>query len=166
LLDDRAWLFILRHLFQNAEFALPAAGLPTTFTWALTGVALLVMLLSLAPLARLVRLELEWPGPLERFFDFFEPFHLVNSYGLFSVMTTERPEIIIEGSGDGARWVAYEFKWNPGDPKRAPRFVAPHHPRLDWQMWFAALGFAGGNPWFIRFLLRLLEGSPAVLSLL
>ena len=96
----------------------------------------------------------------------FEPFHLVNSYGLFSVMTTERPEIIIEGSRDGVNWQAYELKWKPGDVKRSPRFVAPHQPRLDWQMWFAALGYYPNNPWLRRFLMRLLEGSPAVLSLL
>jgi len=81
-------------------------------------------------------------------------------------MTTQRPEIIVEGSLDGVSWLPYEFKWKPGDPKRAPRFVAPHQPRLDWQVWFAALGFYPNNPWFWRFLVRLLEGSPAVLSLL
>ena len=39
-------------------------------------------------------------------------------------------------------------------------------PRLDWQMWFASLGTFEQNPWFGRFLLRLLEGSPDVLGLL
>src|SRR3989442_11035141 len=81
-------------------------------------------------------------------------------------MTNERPEIIVEGSNDAAAWQEYEFKWKPGAIKRAPRFVAPHQPRLDWQMWFAALGYFPNNPWFGRFLIRLLEGSPAVLSLL
>ena len=33
-------------------------------------------------------------------------------------------------------------------------------------MWFAALGNYRRNPWFIRFLERLLEGSPEVLALL
>ena len=30
----------------------------------------------------------------------------VNSYGLFAVMTTERREIIVEGSNDGTNWLA------------------------------------------------------------
>jgi hypothetical protein len=81
-------------------------------------------------------------------------------------MTIERPEITIEGSDDGENWSAYEFKWKPGDPKRAPKFVAPHQPRLDWQMWFAALGYYANNPWLRRLLLRLLENSADVLALL
>lgn len=89
-----------------------------------------------------------------------------NGYGLFMVMTTERPEILVEGSRDGIDWRPYEFRWKPGDPARRPRFVAPHQPRLDWQMWFAALGGYEDNRWVESFLGRLLEGSPAVLGLL
>jgi hypothetical protein len=94
------------------------------------------------------------------------PFSLVNHYGLFSIMTTSRPEIVIEGSADGTEWRAYHFRFKPGDPAAAPRFVAPHQPRLDWQMWFAALGSCEENPWLQRLMVRLLEGSPPVLSLL
>jgi len=94
------------------------------------------------------------------------PFRSINSYGLFAVMTVSRPEIIVEGSRDGRTWVEYEFRWKPGNLKRRPAFVAPHQPRLDWQMWFAALGSYRHNPWFINFLQRLLEGSPEVLALL
>jgi hypothetical protein len=89
-----------------------------------------------------------------------------NGYGLFRVMTTERPEIVVEGSRDGAIWSAYEFRWKPNGPRDRPLLVAPHQPRLDWQMWFAALGDARHNPWFMNFLVRLLEGSPEVLDLL
>jgi hypothetical protein len=81
-------------------------------------------------------------------------------------MTTARPEIIVEGSNDGQTWVPYEFKYKPDDLKRRPHFVAPHQPRLDWQMWFAALGNYQGNRWFINFCVRLLQGSPEVLRLL
>jgi len=90
----------------------------------------------------------------------------VNSYGLFRVMTKERPEIIIEGSYDALDWKPYEFKWKAGDLDRPPRFVEPHQPRLDWQMWFAALGDPRQNPWFFALVQRLLEGSPDVLALL
>jgi hypothetical protein len=73
---------------------------------------------------------------------------------------------VIEGSDDGLTWQAYEFRWKPGDPARAPEFVAPHQPRLDWQMWFAALGELRASPWLVGLMERLLEGSPPVLALL
>jgi lipase maturation factor 1 len=94
------------------------------------------------------------------------PFRLASPYGLFAVMTTVRPEIVVEGSADGRTWKAYEFKWKPGDPAERPRFVAPHQPRLDWQMWFAALGRYQDNAWYMDFLARLLQGSPGTLGLL
>jgi hypothetical protein len=94
------------------------------------------------------------------------PLRLVNSYGLFAVMTTTRPEIIVEGSNDGSTWRAYEFRDKPGDVRRAPPIVAPHQPRLDWQMWFAALGTYQQNRWFESFMARLLQGEPSVLALL
>ena len=94
------------------------------------------------------------------------PFHIANRYGLFAIMTTTRDEIIVEGSDDGREWRRYEFKYKPGDPNRRPPWVAPHQPRLDWQMWFAALGGDDTEPWFRRFLDRLQEGSPEVLGLL
>lgn len=106
------------------------------------------------------------PAPFVRIASAVSPFRIVNGYGLFAVMTTRRPEIVVEGSRDGTVWTPYEFRWKPGDPLRRPQFVAPHQPRLDWQMWFAALGSYDENPWFGRFLARLLEGSPDVLSLL
>jgi hypothetical protein len=96
------------------------------------------------------------------------PTHAVNGYGLFRTMTTERPEIIIEGSADGVSWQAYELPWKVGDVGRRPAFAQPHMPRLDWQMWFAALGDwrQNRNQWFISFLEHLLRGTPEVLDLL
>jgi len=92
--------------------------------------------------------------------------HVVNTYGLFAVMTTTRPEIIVEGSDDGETWKPYEFKFKPQDPMLPPRWVAPYQPRLDWQMWFAALSNYQSTPWFAQFMRRLLEGAPEVLALL
>lgn len=94
------------------------------------------------------------------------PFRVVNGYGLFAHMTTKRPELIIEGSHDGQEWTPYEFRWKPGDVTRAPAFVAPHMPRLDWQMWFAALNPRGQASWLGPFLERLLEGAPDVTALM
>ena len=95
-----------------------------------------------------------------------QPLRTVNSYGLFAVMTTRRLEIQIEGSDDDVTWKPYAFRYKPGDAAARPRFVAPYQPRLDWQMWFAALGTARQNPWFTNLCVRLLQGSPDVLGLL
>jgi predicted DCC family thiol-disulfide oxidoreductase YuxK len=93
-------------------------------------------------------------------------FGVVNQYGLFATMTTSRPEISIEGSNDAVDWQPYIFPYKPGPLNRAPGWAEPFQPRLDWQMWFAALGNYRENPWLLRFMERLLEGSPPVLELL
>ena len=98
--------------------------------------------------------------------DLFEPLHIVSPYGLFAVMTTTRNEIVVEGSDDGMQWREYEFRYKPGDVKRRPPWNIPHQPRLDWQMWFAALDDPQRSPWFSRFLERLLENEPSVIALL
>jgi hypothetical protein len=90
---------------------------------------------------------------------------IVNRYGLFAVMTTRRPEIVIEGSNDGQDWHEYTFRYQPGPLDRAPAWNIPHQPRLDWQMWFAALGDPRAAIWFPRLVYRLLEASPPVLAL-
>jgi predicted DCC family thiol-disulfide oxidoreductase YuxK len=97
---------------------------------------------------------------------FFWPLHITSPYGLFAVMTTERDEIIIEGSYDGVEWREYEFRYKPGNVAREPRWNIPHQPRLDWQMWFAALEDPRRLVWFSRFLQRLLQNEPAVTALL
>ncbi|MGO9988850.1 MAG: lipase maturation factor family protein [Steroidobacteraceae bacterium] len=94
------------------------------------------------------------------------PWLIVNPYGLFAVMTTTRPEIVIEGSADGKEWREYVFRYKPGPLSRPALWNIPHQPRLDWQMWFAALGGIRENPWFVMLMWRLLQGSPAVLSML
>ena len=107
-----------------------------------------------------------WPGPIAAYYSYIESFRIVNGYGLFRVMTKDRPEIIIEGSEDGIDWKPYIFKWKPGPLDRAPGWVQPHQPRLDWQMWFAALSDVRQNPWFFGLAQRLLENSPDVTALL
>lgn len=94
------------------------------------------------------------------------PFGVVNQYGLFAQMTTSRPEISIEGSNDSVDWQPYVFRYKPGPLNRAPGWIEPMQPRLDWQMWFAALGNYRENPWLLRFMMRLLQGSPPVLEML
>jgi len=109
--------------------------------------------------------------------------------------TNGRPEIIIEGSDDiEGPWKDFEFLYKPGnvnnslpfvgekhffslalfiawDYKRVKNirnniFAAPHQPRLDWQMWFAALGTYHQNPFIMSLTYRLLNGQPEVLNLI
>jgi hypothetical protein len=94
------------------------------------------------------------------------PLRSINGYGLFRVMTTERPEIVIEVSADGVTWKEYDFRWKPGDVARRPSFVEPHMPRLDWQMWFAALDPRSAQGWLAPLIQRLLEGDEKVARLL
>jgi hypothetical protein len=122
----------------------------------------LIFLATLAPLAGVVGLAPGRLGPINTLSRALAPFYVANHYGLFAVMTTSRPEIIIEGSRDGTDWKAYEFRYKPGDVMRRPRLMTPHMPRLDWQMWFAALGDVRQNRWFLVLCWRLLEGSPDV----
>ena len=110
--------------------------------------------------------DADWPRPLLSVYGRLEPFRIVNGYGLFRVMTKDRDEIVIQGSTDGIDWRPYEFKWKPGDLMRPPGWCAPHQPRLDWQMWFAALGAPRENPWLGGLIIRLLQGSRDVSRLL
>jgi hypothetical protein len=89
----------------------------------------------------------------------------INAYGAFAWMTKSRPEILIEGTRDGVTWARYELPWKPGALDRRPGFVSPWQPRLDWQLWFAALGECGSNPWVLSLQRHLLKGTPAVLAL-
>lgn len=91
---------------------------------------------------------------------------VVNNYGPFPIMTTQRNEIIVQGSNDGLHWSDYEFKYKPGKLDTDLGWNIPHQPRLDWQMWFAALSRSRNETWFGNFMLRLLQSSPQVLSLL
>jgi hypothetical protein len=94
------------------------------------------------------------------------PFEVVNTYGLFATMTTTRPELILEGSNDQVDWREYSFRYKPGELHRGLPQIAPYQPRLDWQMWFAALGDIQENQWAKNLLYRLLTGEPSVAGLL
>lgn len=130
------------------------------------GVFTLFFLMSSHQMARIAKINLPWKGTAVFLEEKLRPLRSISGYGLFAVMTPKRPEIIIEGSNDGEHWKNYEFKFKPGDINRLPAWVAPHQPRLDWQMWFAALGGADRNPWFIQFCARLLKGEKDVWALL
>jgi hypothetical protein len=128
--------------------------------------AVITLPVSVVALSRSFGVDLPGAALVEPLSDVVAPFRSVNGYGLFAVMTTTRPEIVVEGSEDGTNWLEYEFKYKAGDVRRRPPWIAPFQPRLDWQMWFAALGQFGDEQWFQRFCARLLEGDAEVSRLL
>ncbi len=101
----------------------------------------------------------------------FDPLHLINTYGAFGSVTRIRNEIIIEGTtdplpGPGTQWKEYEFKGKPGNPTKRPPVVAPYHMRLDWLMWFAAMGDYSYYPWTLNLVGKLLQNDSAILDLI
>jgi predicted DCC family thiol-disulfide oxidoreductase YuxK len=167
LLDDAALKALVPSGWRGVPSPRPQAPRlrrwPRQITVPLACVSIAIGLMHLCGLSRV---PLPWPRPFVVAYIWLSPLRTFNSYGLFAVMTTTRLEIIIEGSEDGEHWLPYEFKYKPGDVRRRPRFVEPHQPRLDWQMWFAALSDYRRNPWLVNFCVRLLQGSPSVLALL
>jgi hypothetical protein len=128
-------------------------------------VAAITVPLSVTVFAASLGISLPTTPVIEPVLDRVASFRSVNAYGLFAVMTTTRPEIVIEGSEDGTTWAEYEFKYKAGDLHRRPPWVAPHQPRLDWQMWFAALSRFQEERWFQNFCVRLLQNDIEVLNL-
>jgi hypothetical protein len=101
----------------------------------------------------------------------YDPLDLVNTYGAFGTVGRERDEIIFEGTDDElitgeTKWKEYEFKAKPGDPNRRPPFVAPYQPRIDWQIWFAAMSSPAEYPWTLHFVWKLLHNDRGTLSLI
>ena len=93
----------------------------------------------------------------------------MNAYGAFGTVSRHRFEVIVEGNAaekpaaDG--WREYEFRGKPGDVKRMPRQFAPYHLRLDWLMWFLALG-TPDTRWFEMLVVALLAGDRRLLRML
>ena len=157
LIDDQylSWLPTFASYFQ----AVPSSSILNAI---LNGVGLFMILTN-----ALMLLEQMTPIRLfQKLINLLMHFNIMNHYGLFAVMTTVRNEIIIEGSLDGIAWKEYDFKYKPQALGKGPQQIAPLQPRLDWQMWFAALSSYRFEWWFHRFILRLLENSPVVLALL
>ncbi len=91
---------------------------------------------------------------------------IFNNYGLFAVMTTGRPEMIIEGSADGKIWKPYNFRYKIQNIDSLPPVILGHMPRLDWQMWFLQFRPCKNNRWIKALSYRLLLGSQPVIDLL
>lgn len=137
----------------------PAVRFPRARTAAFVAFAAIYAILGLSEdVHRLTRTQ--QPSPVRWTLGQIAGLRSINTYGLFAVMTTERQEIVLEGSADGQTWREYLLHWRPGPVNEAPRFVAPHQPRLDWQMWFASLSRCEENPWLLRLQEQMLQGAP------
>ncbi|MCX7523025.1 lipase maturation factor family protein [Microbacterium sp. STN6] len=160
-LSDPAAHLVIPAMPAHTDYAFAVA--PAWFIVIVIAASLLVVILSWWPARNLVARRQLMNASFNRW-------HLVNAYGAFGSVTQVRYEIEIEGTdapqpGPEAEWRAYEFKGKPGDPRRVPRQFAPYHLRLDWLMWFLALG-SPDNRWFIMLLGKLLETDPKTLKLL
>ncbi len=161
--DDTFWRRVLPHaLVRRAGMA---AAEPSRVHLALAAaVSILVAYLSIAPVFNLFSNQQLMNAS-------FDPLDLVNTYGAFGAVGQERDEIVFEGTDDTVitgetRWKEYEFVAKPGDPHRRPPFIAPYQPRIDWQIWFAAMGSPAEYPWTLHFVWKLLHNDPGTLSLL
>jgi len=157
--DDNAFRFVLPML--PGARGTPEA--PIWFVVVVLAATAFLLVLSYQPARNLVSRRQLMNASFNRY-------HLVNAYGAFGTVTKERFEVIVEGSdaaepGEETAWRAYEFKGKPGDPSRMPRQFAPYHLRLDWLMWFLALG-SRDTRWFETLMLRLLEGDRRTLRML
>jgi len=132
--------------------------------WVAAGLVVLVALLSVNPVANLMSGRQAMNAS-------FNQLELVNTYGAFGSVGRVRHEIVFQGTMDPipsetATWKEYEFVCKPGDPARRPCFIAPYQPRLDWQIWFAAMSGPDRYPWTVHLIWKLLHGDPGTLSLL
>jgi hypothetical protein len=163
LFDDAALRHVIPHRLESRAQRL-AEHPGRISTWVATVLAMIVVPVGLNRIWETVKHEdLPVLGIITKAVS---PLSIVNPYGLVATMTITRPEIVIEGSSDGQEWREYVFRDKPGPISRAPMWNIPHQPRLDWQMWFAALGDLRDSPWLVRLAQRLLEASPPVLALL
>ena len=92
----------------------------------------------------------------------------MNSYHLFASVTRERIEPQFEtrdaplrGVEDEGAWTERGLRWKAGDPRRAPGFVAPHQPRVDFQLWFYGLAFQRREPPYVTALVEKLCNDAA-----
>jgi hypothetical protein len=124
----------------------------------------LVLLLSSFPVTNMLSRRQRMNGA-------YESLMLVNTYGAFGSVGRERRELVIEGTRDAdpaptAHWQAYELPYKPGDPARGLPVISPFQPRLDWQLWFAAMSSAEDEPWLLHMVWQLLHADPALRRLL
>lgn len=100
----------------------------------------------------------------------FDPLDLVNTYGAFGSVGQQRLTVVFEGTdvaapNSDADWQPYLYIAQPVAIDKRPVQIAPYQPRLDWQMWFAAMARPSDYPWTLNLVWKLLHNDPGALSL-
>ena len=153
-----------RRLVDRAKRAAETAQPSRLHNACVVGLVIVIGLLSIYPVANML-------SPQQIMNTSFNRLHLVNTYGAFGSVGRERHEIVFEGTDEAVvtertRWKEYQFKAKPGDPLRRPALIAPYQPRIDWQIWFAAMATPDQYPWTTHFVWKLLHNDAGALSLL
>jgi len=162
--DDGFWTKLMpRALTRRATAAAATAQPSRPMQWTAWTVAVLVGLLSVQPVVNMI-------SPLQIMNTSFHSLDLVNTYGAFGTVGRERLNVVFEGTdaetpGADAVWKAYPYQALPAALDRRPPQIAPYQPRLDWQMWFAAMGTPNQYPWTLHLVWKLLHNDPGALSL-
>lgn len=94
----------------------------------------------------------------------YQPLRLVNNYHLFAAITRERIEPELQTRTGDTEWAAHHLHHKPGDPLRRPDWVAPHQPRVDFQLWFHGLSFRRNTPAYVVTLVDRLCHDPAAVA--
>lgn len=162
--DDRALARILpRALAKRATAAREGAVVSRPMSGASWALAALVALLSIQPTLNII-------SPHQIMNTSFDPLDLVNTYGAFGSVGHERFNVVFEGTNDrepdeNANWKPYPYKGLPAALDERPPQIAPYHLRLDWQMWFAAMGTPNQYPWTLHLIWKLLHNDPGAVGL-
>ena len=163
--DDGVWRRLApRRLLERVERAVAGASAPVGQRGAVAVLAVVVVWLSVEPVMNLLSRQQAMNTTFNRL-------QIVNTYGAFGSVGRERNEIVFEGTLDErltpeTRWTEYHWKCKPGDPARAPCWMSPYHRRLDWLIWFAAMGQPHEFPWTVHLVWKLLHADQATLGLL
>jgi hypothetical protein len=162
--DDRAWGKILpARLTKRATAAEKRAEVSQPMLGTAWAVGALVAFLSIQPVLNIF-------SPHQIMNTSFDPFDLVNTYGAFGSVGKERDNVVFEGTADAvpndeANWTAYPYRGLPVALNERPPQVAPYQLRLDWQMWFAAMGGPNDYPWTVNLVWKLLHNDPGAVGL-
>jgi len=101
-----------------------------------------------------------WMAQPPAWFETLRSWRLVNTYHLFGHITRQRIEAEFQTENGGV-WTARDLRYKAGRVDAAPRFVAPHQPRVDFQLWFYGLSFQRGTPRYVDEIARRLCAAPA-----
>ena len=149
-------------LTKRAEAARAAAIMLTAHARDGVGVGALVAVLSIQPVVNIF-------SPHQIMNTSFDPLELVNTYGAFGSVGKERYNVVFEGTAtefpNESDWKPYPYKGLPVALNERPPQIAPYQLRLDWQMWFAAMGSPGEYPWTLHLIWKLLHNDAGAVGL-